>query len=238
MRTIYVDEEWMARLSENGKSKQFVSLPESSAFLRSYLANDQDLDDRAVHLLFSANRWESSAAILRTLENGDHIVCDRYSSVFCVGLSCDHIPLSSSLTTRRYSGVAFTAAKGIPNLDLKWCFSPESGLPAPDVVVQLDLPLEVARTRGEYGAERYETDELQEKVRHNFKRLHAAATQNGHKWHVVDASRDIDAVTADVLRIAELTVMEAGFTQLRYFSDSDITTLARLQDETVFSPES
>ena len=128
--------------------------------------------------------------------------------------------------------MAFTAAKGIPNLDLKWCFSPESGLPAPDVVVQLDLPLEVARTRGEYGAERYETDELQEKVRHNFKRLHAAATQNGHKWHVVDASRDIDAVTADVLRIAELTVMEAGFTQLRYFSDSDISTLARLQDET------
>ena len=60
------------------------------------------LNDRSVHLVFSANRWDelylflllmhmSRDEIKKILESGTHIVCDRYS----------------------YSGVAFTAAKVI-----------------------------------------------------------------------------------------------------------------------------
>ncbi|XP_020519402.1 thymidylate kinase-like [Amborella trichopoda] len=39
-----------------------------------------------------------------------------------------------------YSGVAFSAAKG---LDLEWSKAPEMGLLAPDLVVYLDIPPEV-----------------------------------------------------------------------------------------------
>ncbi|KAL4195184.1 hypothetical protein AMTRI_Chr05g63310 [Amborella trichopoda] len=52
-----------------------------------------------------------------------------------------------------YSGVAFSAAKG---LDLEWSKAPEMGLLAPDLVVYLDIPPEKAAERGGYGGQRYE----------------------------------------------------------------------------------
>jgi len=92
-----------------------------------YLKSQSELDDAAVHLLFSANRWEKRCAPLchklgirvrlggfglfahaprprralmeATLRAGTTLVVDRYA----------------------YSGVAFTAAKALPGLDLEWC---------------------------------------------------------------------------------------------------------------------
>ena len=40
-----------------------------------------------------------------------------------------------------YSGVAFTSAKG---LDLDWCKTCDRGLPAPDCIIYLDMPIEEA----------------------------------------------------------------------------------------------
>jgi dTMP kinase len=54
------------------------------------------VDDRAIHLLFSANRWEAVPSILETLGNGVNIVCDRYA----------------------YSGVAFSSAKTREDMDV------------------------------------------------------------------------------------------------------------------------
>jgi dTMP kinase len=72
-------------------------------------------DDAAVHLLFSANRWEAVKSLKTRLNAGETLVCDRYA----------------------FSGVAFTAAKG--TLDLEWCKNPDRGLPAPDAVIYLDV---------------------------------------------------------------------------------------------------
>ena len=58
--------------------------------LDSYLRNKSNLSDQALHLLFSANRWEKVDEIKNELLNGHHVVVDRYA----------------------YSGVTFTAAKG------------------------------------------------------------------------------------------------------------------------------
>ncbi len=44
-----------------------------------------------------------------------------------------------------YSGVAFTAAKG---LALEWCKGPDKGLPAPDMVIYLKLAVGEAMKRG------------------------------------------------------------------------------------------
>jgi dTMP kinase len=92
-----------------------------------YLASTENLDDRAVHLLFSANRWEAAPKLSQTLAAGTCVVCDRYA----------------------YSGVAFSSAKvADPPLTVEWCQSPDVGLPAPDAVIFLDLSQEEAEQRG------------------------------------------------------------------------------------------
>ncbi|RYY74395.1 hypothetical protein EON63_19680 [archaeon] len=40
-----------------------------------------------------------------------------------------------------YSGVAYSSAKG---LDLKWCMTCDQGLPAPDCIFFLDIPVQDA----------------------------------------------------------------------------------------------
>ncbi|WVZ91517.1 LOW QUALITY PROTEIN: hypothetical protein U9M48_037676, partial [Paspalum notatum var. saurae] len=88
--------------------------------ISAYLANQSQLDDRTVHLLFSANRWEKRCApsaiglMESKLLSGTTLIVDRYS----------------------HFGVAFSAAKG---LDLEWCKAPENGLIAPDLVIYLDV---------------------------------------------------------------------------------------------------
>ncbi|XP_050382597.1 thymidylate kinase isoform X1 [Argentina anserina] len=114
--------------------------------ISSYLSNKSQLDDRTIHLLFSANRWEKRSLMESKLKSGTTLVVDRYS----------------------YSGVAFSSAKG---LDIEWCKSPEIGLLAPDVVLYLDIPPEKAAERGGYGVERYEQLEFQKKVDQRYKEL-------------------------------------------------------------------
>ena len=81
-------------------------------------------------------------ALVRALEGGTTLVVDRYA----------------------YSGVAFTAAKGLPGLDRAWCTAPDAGLPAPDAVFFLSLDAAEAAQRGGFGEERYETEALQRAV--------------------------------------------------------------------------
>ena len=42
-----------------------------------YLRQQKSLDDRAVHLLFSSNRWEKSGEIREALDRGETLVIDR-----------------------------------------------------------------------------------------------------------------------------------------------------------------
>ena len=59
------------------------------------------------------------------LKRGVHLIVDRYS----------------------YSGVAYSAAKGLPHLSRQWCSSMEQGLLAPDAVFFLHVDAEAARAR-------------------------------------------------------------------------------------------
>jgi len=151
---------------------------EMGKMINAYLQSSLDMDDGAIHLLFSANRWEKRAAMEKALGDGVTLVVDRYS----------------------YSGVAFTAAKEVPGLDLEWCKAPERGLLRPDAVLYLDMPVEAAKTRGGFGEERYETSELQERVRENFRSLRE------DWWTVVDASGTIDDVHARCAAVASEAV--------------------------------
>ena len=126
----------------------------------------------------------------KALSDGVTLVVDRYS----------------------YSGVAFTAGKNVPGLDLDWCKAPERGLLLPDAVLYLDMPIEAAKTRGGFGEERYETTELQERVRDNFRKLRE------DWWDVVDAAGTIDEVHETCVKVAKDAVQKcesgAEFTRL------------------------
>ena len=139
-----------------------------------YLHGTSDLDDRAIHLLFSANRWEAVASLEANLAAGTTVLCDRYA----------------------FSGVAFSAAKGLP---LAWCRAPDVGLPAPDLTLYLDLAPEVAAARAGYGEERYEKEALQVRVRTMFKNL-GCETRG---WVTIDAGQDREAVAHEILKHVE-----------------------------------
>ncbi|EPQ56698.1 thymidylate kinase [Gloeophyllum trabeum ATCC 11539] len=143
----------------------------------SYLRSESELDDRAIHLLFSANRWELASSIEESLRAGSTVLCDRYA----------------------FSGIAFSAAKGLP---YEWCRAPDISLPAPDVTIFLDITPEKAKQRGGYGEERYEKEEMQRMVREVFQRI-GSETSREQRWVVVDAGQDIDLVTEDIWRIVE-----------------------------------
>lgn len=135
--------------------------------INSYLQGKTELEDHAIHLLFSANRWEAVPKIKQLLEKGTLVIVDRYA----------------------FSGVAFTAAKGF---DVTWCKNPDRGLPNPDVVFYLDISINDAQQRGSFGKERYEKVEFQEKVADIYKQLRS------DDWKVVDATKDVNEIHADI----------------------------------------
>lgn len=151
--------------------------------INSYLAQSSDLDDRAIHLLFSANRWERADFITTTIEKGENIVCDRYA----------------------FSGIAYSVAKGLP---YSWCRNPDVGLPSPDLTLFLDLNAETAAARGGYGEERYERLDVQTKVRDAFTRVSRDVESHGGRWATIDAGQSLEKVTEDIkTTVHKLTTM-------------------------------
>ncbi|KIY93034.1 dTMP kinase [Monoraphidium neglectum] len=124
------------------------------------------LSDQAIHMMFSANRWEKSRALLEALQQGVTLVVDRYA----------------------YSGVAYTAAKRVPGCGVAWCKAPDTGLPAPDVTLWMALPPGAAAARGGFGGERYEEAGFQEQVRGVFAEVRDSSFVD------VDASGSVEEV--------------------------------------------
>lgn len=144
-----------------------------------YLRSQSELDDHAIHLLFSANRWELASTIYAHLAAGVTVIADRYA----------------------FSGIAFSARKGLP---YEWCRAPDIGLPAPDLTLFLNVEPEVARVRGGYGEERYEMEDVQRGVRAVFERIGEETKRTGQgEWVEIDASREKDLVAEDIWRAVE-----------------------------------
>ena len=121
-------------LRSKGTIAEKIRFPDRTSYIgkliNDYLANTastQGVSDQTIHLLFSANRWEASKQLEERLLAGTTFVCDRYA----------------------YSGVSFSAAKQTPGMDLDWCKACDSGLPAPDCVIYLDMPVEEAAKVGD-----------------------------------------------------------------------------------------
>lgn len=114
------------RLEAAGHRVECVRFPAretaTGRVLEAYLRGAEDVGAEAVHLMYTANRWEAQGRLRAALEAGAVVLCDRYS----------------------YSGVAYSMSKG---LDRDWCWGPEKGLLRPDLVVYLQCAPEEALRR-------------------------------------------------------------------------------------------
>lgn len=153
---------WLMKCKK--KPAALVSFPnrltEVGKILDSYLTqadNPAEIPPQALHLLFSANRWEMVDTILTAIGAGLNVIVDRYV----------------------YSGIAYTTAMDETLFD--WCKTVECGLPRPDLVVYLQTDVKIAQKRANFGMERYESPHFQIKVRELFEKM-----KKFEQWYTVD----------------------------------------------------
>ncbi|KAM5464691.1 Thymidylate kinase [Microsporum audouinii] len=165
-------------LINQGHMVKYIRFPDRTTsigqMIDKYLRGEIQLDDHAVHLLFSANRWEAAAQIRQDIEGGITVIVDRYS----------------------YSGAVYSAAKENKELQLDWAWRPEIGLPRPDIWFFLNISTETAAKRGGYGTERYETVNLQKKVGKLF--ISLSGLKGNEDMRVVDAGREIEEISREL----------------------------------------
>lgn len=180
------------RLAENLRKKgvnvHHTRFPNRSTtigqMINSYLSGQSHQDDHAIHLLFSANRWESAQEIESYIKSGTTVIIDRYY----------------------YSGCVYSAAKQNPLMDLAWCRHPEVGLPRPDICLFLSITAEEASKRGGFGNERYEREDLQDRVRELYKQMMQHEDERADIT-TIDAGRTLEEVEQSILDIV-LRAME------------------------------
>ncbi|MEO7275450.1 MAG: dTMP kinase [Vicinamibacterales bacterium] len=135
------------------------------------LHGERDYGPDVMQLLYVANRHEKKPEIVRALEDGEAIVCDRYIA----------------------SSIAYGEAHG---LDAAWLEEIQRFLPPPDLCLLLDIAPETAAARKQTGRDRYESDlALLSRVRQSYHRQAAASD----RWVLLDADRAREAVQADVV---------------------------------------
>lgn len=168
------------RLRKEGHKAEQMKFPDRTTsiglMINNYLANKEEQNDEVIHLLFSANRWESMQKMVNLLHDGTHLVVDRYA----------------------YSGIAYSAAKG---MDLQWCQQPDIGLIKPDKVIYINLNRDKASERADFGGERYEKKEFQAKVEKVFEEL-----QDPSYWQIVNGDGSIEEVHQNIFNAVSSVV--------------------------------
>lgn len=180
------------RLAQHHKS-QLLKFPDRSTpigkIINQYLTDATfELTDQSAHLLFSANRWELYNEMVSLLNDGVFIVLDRYI----------------------YSGIAYSLAKqqnagSSPEMaSVDWLYSPDKGLPKPDVTLFLTLDMDELSVRKGWGEERYEKQEFQKAVKTCF--MSILDPIKDPSVHFVDVSgKNIEQTTELIWLVVEST---------------------------------
>src|SRR5262245_33888176 len=161
------------RLKLEGRKSRLVSFPDYGTSIGEEIARalqgEREYGPDVMQLLYVANRYERKPDLLRWLEGGLMLVCDRYVA----------------------SSIAYGEAFG---LDPAWLTDMQKYLPPPLLTILLDIAPETAVTRKSVDRDRYERDlAMQARVRDSYRRQAAAAD-----WLVIDGERSKDAIADDV----------------------------------------
>src|SRR4029453_1319346 len=129
------------RLRQEGRKARLVSFPDYGTSIGEELARalqgEREYAADVMQLLYVANRYERKADLIRWLDGGLTLVCDRYTA----------------------SSIAYGEAQG---LDPAWLVQIQKYLPPPDLTILLDIAPETASKRKAVDRDRYERDlELQ-----------------------------------------------------------------------------
>ena len=137
------------------------------------------VSDEAVHLLFSANRWEMKSEIEKLIKSGQTVIVDRYS----------------------HSGIAYSLAKGLP---LDFCLTSDKGLPKPDLILYFNCNPTMAAARAEYGVEKYEKLEFQTRVYEEFKRFWKEFEIIDAEQSIENVTREVEKLVRSLVSSDEL----------------------------------
>jgi dTMP kinase len=157
------------RLKQEGHKARLVSFPDYGTSIGEEIARalqgEREYGPDVMQLLYIANRYERKPDLLRWLEGGLVLVCDRYTA----------------------SSVAYGEAQG---LDGSWLVELQKFLPPSSITVLLDIQPETAVLRKSVDRDRYERDlSLQRRVRESYRRQ--ASKGN---WVVLDGERSEVAI--------------------------------------------
>jgi dTMP kinase len=162
------------RLKQGGRKARLVSFPDYGTSigeeLARALAGEREYGADVMQLLYVANRYERKDDLLRWLDGGLVLVCDRYMA----------------------SSVAYGEAFG---LEPGWLIDMQKFLPPPALTIMLDIAPETAARRKAADRDRYERDlALLGRVRESYRRQ---AVEQG--WVVLDGERAVSPVADDVV---------------------------------------
>jgi dTMP kinase len=139
-------------------------------------------------LMFAARSINVSNTIRPALESGTWVVSDRFTD-----------------STRAYQG----GGRGVAEESIEWLADFVHGGVQPDLTILLDAPVDTAMARaGRRGKpDRFEVERTDffQRVRDTYLKLAASAPE---RFVVVDVSRDLDAVRADIRKVAEALFSE------------------------------
>ncbi len=153
-------------LQFDGIPSVVISFPNKKSItwnsIDSYQHEILDMNPKAAHLLYCANRWELQESIIKYLDDGFVVLLDRYF----------------------YSGIAYSC--GYNNIDFSWACNVEQGLILPDIIFYIDTPRAVRESRLiSNDIQRYDTMEIQDKVESIYIKLKTT------EWTVVDGSKSL-----------------------------------------------
>jgi len=157
-----------------GRKSRVVSFPDYATSIGEELARalqgEREYGADVMQLLYIANRYERKADLLRWLEGGLVLVCDRYAA----------------------SSIAYGEAQ---DLDPAWLSDTQKFLPPAALTILLDITPDTAARRKAADRDRYERDlNLLARVRESYRRQAA-----GGAWIVIDGEQPKDRVAAEVV---------------------------------------
>src|SRR6185503_9246283 len=138
------------RLKQDGHKARLVSFPDYGTSIGEEIARaltgEREYGADVMQLLYVANRYERKPDLMRWLEGGLILVCDRYLA----------------------SSIAYGEAFG---LDAAWLAEVQKFLPPPALTILLDIAPETAAQRKSVDRDRYERDlALLARVRDSYHR--------------------------------------------------------------------
>jgi dTMP kinase len=168
-------ERLLAAFRAAGLGAEFLTFPEYTTSIGieigHALQGERHYDPDTLQLLYIANRFEFRPQILKWLDAGHMVVCDRYLA----------------------SSIAYGEAQG---LDAAWLTQIQRPLPQPSLTLLLDIPPDASLNRKKVARDKFERDlPLLGRVRESYIRQ-AGLDAN---WVHLDGARDKDSVSADVI---------------------------------------